>query len=169
MQEDREKCLVAGMDDYLSRPVRIEELQSALKRVSLLSGEAANTTVDIADADAFDMSRLEELFRLDSADDIEVLSNLIDIFLEDAAKSINNLKQAMSERDTEIVMRTAHSLKGSSATIGAVRMAALTAELEKNANAGSLRRAGDIFSEVEKEFERVCDLLESKQLALSSR
>lgn len=123
--------------------------------------------IDKTLVEVFDMSRLMELFGLDSADDIHMLSNLIKIFLEDTAKSISKLKQALTERNADIFMRAAHSIKGSSATIGAMRMAAISAELERLASADSLDKADGVLSGLEKEFERVSDLLKSKQLEMS--
>ena len=143
-------------DDLLVKPFTAAELLACIQK-HLPTAEVA----------ALDISRLAGLFRLDTADDINKLSELINTFLKDTAKSLSNLKQALARRDAELLLRISHNLKGSSATIGAVQLAALSAELEEKTSAGSFDNAHEVLSGIEKEFERVCDYLKSKHLEIT--
>ena len=125
MQDDRERCLAAGMDDYLTKPIRPAELAAALER-------AAQRAEVPLDPDARD--RLIET----AADDPEFVGVLLDSFNNSAPAVLQELRDGMSFRDGNVVRRAAHTLKSNAATFGATDLFALCAELEMRARAGEL-------------------------------
>jgi two-component system sensor histidine kinase/response regulator len=139
MKGDRERCLAAGMDDYVPKPLQGDALDAALARwVQPLNGEA----IDHATLD-----RLRaELAELDRADGLE---SIIRKFLEAMPNGVASIKAAVDRGDAEAVSREAHTLKGSSATFGAVRLATVCEALEQTGRNGNLDQAHPLIEELE--------------------
>ena len=151
MQGDREKCLEAGMDDYITKPVRREELAIALSKCPPLNrDEVAAVTEpknpDIAGklrgAAAVDFSLqpganspidfhvLESLRELDDEEDPDFLGELIKIYLLDAPQHLETIKEAIFLGDADSLKLASHTLKSSSANLGAVSFSEVCKELE---------------------------------------
>jgi two-component system sensor histidine kinase/response regulator len=119
MKGDRERCLAAGMDDYLSKPLRPEELDAVLeRRLGLPQIAAAEPLVDEA--------RMRT-FRDDYAD---IAGQLVDLFVQSTPPLIDELREALDGDDRDGLRRAAHKLKGSCQNIGATFMADLCRTLE---------------------------------------
>ncbi|MBI5566599.1 MAG: PAS domain S-box protein [Chloroflexi bacterium] len=159
MQGDREACLDAGMDDYISKPIQVKELQSALERwgQQLRPIEPAAPVAPPAD---IDWSMLNDLRALQAEDEPDFALEMISLYLDNAPQLIDTIRQAIVTGDAPGLQRSAHTLKGSSASLGAQRMATLCLDLEKlgrdGAATGGGVEGGDAqLAEVEQEFDRV--------------
>ena len=134
LPEDREACFAAGMNDYVAKPIRAEELVAALKRAKpLADGERRlrpRSSYVSLDDDA--LKNLRDL----GGD--EFLGEVIDAFLADAPELVATLRSSLDERSSEELRRAAHTLKSNGATLGAAEFAELCRTLEQRAKAGEL-------------------------------
>jgi CheY-like chemotaxis protein len=131
--EDRRRCIDAGMDDFLSKPVDLSALKYTLARWVPanvyphleLSGPGAGPAEP-----ALDSARLDLLRSLGPADGHGLLAETAHAFRSELSASLAALDRAVAHRDDDALKRAAHKLKGGAANIGAARAAALCAQLE---------------------------------------
>jgi CheY-like chemotaxis protein len=174
MLEDREEALRAGMDDYVPKPVKLEELEAVLERwvfeeeepeedmtVSTAGGPA---TKENSEEDLLDLGVLASLRELQAEGEPDILEELIGLFFEEAPPKLAALREAVEEDDARAVERVAHSLKGSSGNMGAMRMAAVYSEIEKVGGSGELTRAPELIERLEVELDRTRRALNAEVL-----
>jgi len=157
MQGDREKCLKAGMDDYLAKPVKLEGLEAVLARWVPSPSSSAATPPEPASSDhresvngPVDDAVLADLHRLDANGNL--LGTLITHFLEDTPTSLTALDDALQRGDPQAVTRVAHELSGSSGNVGARRMRQFCVELQALGKAKDLTKAGELLRQLVSEF-----------------
>jgi CheY-like chemotaxis protein len=149
MKGDRERCLDAGMDGYLSKPIQIEEL---LRTVDNMANTNRQTTVPVpAEQSAKSvLDRSDVLARVEG--DMELLREIVELFHTESAKLIARIGQALASKDSSAVERTAHSLKGSLGNLGAARAMEKALILEKIGHSGQLMKADEAFKDLEEEL-----------------
>ena len=147
LPEDREACFAAGMNDYVAKPIRAEELAAALKRARpLANGDGAPAPPVFVSLDDAALANLRDL----GGDDF--LGEVIDAFLADAPELIATLRRSLDEESSEELRRAAHTLKSNGATLGAGEFAELCRTLEQLAKTGELDGASELVDRIEQEY-----------------
>jgi PAS domain S-box-containing protein len=165
MQGDRERCLAAGMDDYVAKPVRAEDLDAVLARwLSREPAAPADGSPAAAEAEgSVDPVVLAQLGDRAQGGDPAFLAEVVALYLEQTPRHLAALRGAVEHQDANTLTRAAHTLRGSSASLGAVRMRALSERLEAIGKAGATDGAAELVAALDAEFARVRHLLESER------
>ena len=156
IEGEREKCLSAGMDDYLSKPVRDDELAAMMDHWSKPAAERGMDFDRPPQVEVLDPAVVDRFRSMPRSGKPELLPALIELFVEDTRQQLGIMGEALDRQDTGALARAAHHLKGSSAILGAKRIAELCDILVSNSREGSLKLAAALVATLEEEFERVC-------------
>ena len=162
---DRQKCLQAGMDDYLSKPLKLERIREKLIQ---WMPEAATTTDDAATIDGIpvikevpvgngpiDNERIQELRESVST----AFDKMVEAYVEDLPILAESLEEAINSKDYDQIQHFAHSIKGSSKNFGAVELAEVSRELEEMAKEKQLEDANTQLIALFEEVDRVIEHL----------
>jgi CheY-like chemotaxis protein/HPt (histidine-containing phosphotransfer) domain-containing protein len=162
LEGDRAKCLAAGMDDYLSKPVKTEDLRAALERFRGIRQIEEEVRTQ-GGAPAIDLSLLAGFRELEADSGDGILGKLIDLFLENTPAVLTEARTAVSRHASPQLARAAHTLKGSCSNFGAERMRGACSQLEQLAGQGNLDGAAELLDNLEKEFNYVRLALERER------
>ena len=155
MKGDEERCITAGMDDYLTKPIRIPELLAVVDRI--VNRKAVAKGMEGVVNSRFDLTAA--LDRLEG--DRELFDEMAHLFIAECPRAIEEIRQAITATDAKALEHHAHSLKGSSANLGATTVSCAAAALEDCARSGNLERAGDLFKSLERELDHLLSELEA--------
>ena len=176
LQGDREECLNAGMDDYISKPVQEEELIQALDRCralprpitapTMLTPAIAQATslpdTGLAESapEAIDLQALGKVRAMLGGSASQLFGELIDIYLNDTAELLATLHAAVARSDATTLRRAAHKLRSGSVFLGATTLAGLCDEVDQLAGTGTPANSTEWVQRTEAEFARVKASLE---------
>jgi CheY-like chemotaxis protein len=160
---DAERCLAAGMDRYLSKPFAIEQLQQAL---SLEASEGAGAAAEgPADQVVLDLQTLERIRAMRRPGGPDLLIRVIDLFVSSSNELIDTMVAASRLDDAVTLAHAAHTLKSSSANVGALAFAELCAELEAAARGGKTPQALALLKKLLVEHRPLLRALEAHSMA----
>jgi PAS domain S-box-containing protein len=166
MQGDREHCLALGMNDYLTKPLHLHDLeavlQRALLRISPVTPSPAPAVAPEPDPEALDRTIISGLKELREPGQPDPLRELIELFLKDAAPRLQQMEAAANAGDLPKLAAATHTLKGSASNLGARRLSSLCASLEKQAKAGETSQSLQTLTAVTAEFAVVRGLLNAE-------
>ena len=174
MQSDRERCIGAGMDDYISKPLRLAALDDLLLKWvqpgSVHSVEPdqldkgplpSPPSVDGPRQPLFDPVIVNRLETLDGATDQNLMSEVAEMFVSDADSRLGELDRAFEAGDSEATSVAAHTLGGASANLGATELASLCSALEKNGPATDATGRESMLDAIKSEMVRVVSGLDA--------
>jgi CheY-like chemotaxis protein/HPt (histidine-containing phosphotransfer) domain-containing protein len=152
MRGDRELCLSAGMDDYITKPLGRDDIEDALRR-TVTARHRANPRRSHDSEPATDPDLDESvLVRLEAQAGEDFVAELVATFLEESRELIAQIAAAGHDRDAAVLRRLAHSLKSSSASVGADALAARATEIERFAREGDLAATAPLVPMLEQNF-----------------
>ncbi|HEV7507700.1 MAG TPA: two-component regulator propeller domain-containing protein [Thermoanaerobaculia bacterium] len=164
---DRNACLAAGMDGFLTKPILIRELQAALRSVAAAPAAASPPPPSPppeppGELPLLDPIYLDRLRQLEEASGHSVVGEIVDSFLGEMPRRLSRMREVLAAGDCAALDFAAHSLKGASAQLGAVRLAAQSHALELQARESNLAGAAEIVDEIEREIERLTPALRQR-------
>lgn len=171
MSGDRDLCLAAGMDDYLTKPVRKENLKGALDRWIPLSihppdGHAEGAEPNTAGTDAETLPAVFDVAPMlrNIGGDTDLLEQLVELFIQRHQAMLEAIKAALANKDQDAVEQAAHTLKGTAANLCASEVVQYAGQLEAIGRLGTLVEGPIIYTQLEKAVLRLLQHLEERRL-----
>ncbi|MBU7583576.1 MAG: response regulator [Nostoc sp. TH1S01] len=167
--EDRQECFRVGMNDYISKPIRLEALETVLKKLDIQQHQnpAPPELIDVPESGlpfispdanvpaAIDSSFLEELKNMAGSDGEHLVAELIQVYLEDTPMKMQMIKDGIAVGDRTKLQKAAHALRSPSVSIGAVNLGEICETLEDAATTQSLEAISVLINQLEAEYKKV--------------
>jgi PAS domain S-box-containing protein len=177
LPEERETALAAGMEGYITKPIQIKELWAVLEQTGQERQHAKVSSKPLFTAtlkpnfeDVSDAIVYRELERLYDDEVDLILERVIPLYKDDTRRLLTRLRAAVNNEHVQEVRFLAHTIKGSSQNIAALKMAQLSRQLETMGKNDKLEPSvGGLVAEMEREYERVCDTIEIYNKVLQER
>jgi PAS domain S-box-containing protein len=155
LQGDRERCLAVGMNEYLTKPIQLSDLEKVLQRALLKINPCARTVESSPPNEVLDLNVINGLRELREPGQPDPLAELIGVFLRDVRPRLGRIEDALAQQDGTTAAGAAHTLKGSAGNLGARKLALLCGRIEKHAKAGELAEAATLLEAAKSEFAEV--------------
>ena len=153
MMSDRDKCLAAGMDDHLAKPYTLLQLQAKLAQWLIPATPVVAVTQSLEAGGAINLAFLEPLRELDPSGGMGFARQILQIFLETTGDTLGQIDQAVAAGDAEGLRRAAHTLKSSSAYVGAEKLSRLFQQLEALGRDGKPEAANALLVEMRQAYQ----------------
>ncbi len=160
MSEDKEQCIKAGMDDYISKPVFQEKIIESIKKVVFNKEECA-AKIYISDKSVFDMDALMKRLDIDE----KLVGEIMDVYLNDTPIQLSRLKEFFEKEDILSIQRCAHSIKGASANFCVGTINKTAQDIEVAAKQGNLEIIKPLIDVIENQFMELKDVLTEIRLS----
>lgn len=150
MQGDKEKCIEAGMDDYISKPIKIEDVRQVISKWGAVSKERGRkkTKQQPAETTLLDYDAVMRIKKLGGESDNSFLSKVIEMYLSQSPAIIDSLQMEITSGNLKAAAQLAHKLKGSSLNIGAKKIAEISREIELKSNDGNIKNLSSLCSQL---------------------
>jgi len=163
MDSDRQACLDAGMDDYISKPIQVRELRAALEQCKRIDPSPVPPSIDprlLATAEEIEQGARAGFAQLRDLLGRDVALEIADLFLREADGTIASLREAIAHGDVDTIREASHSLKGSAGGMHLTHLHQLASALELRARSGTTDGAAALLAELERQFDRVYETFE---------
>ena len=163
MRGDKEMCLASGMSDYLSKPFQLKNLEAILEQWLQESKSSDNvekeTSVSEYDQQIINQKKITELKELGEECGTDLLGEVVGHYLDSFPEQIQTISTGLQNNDAQVVFAEAHSMKSSSASLGADSMAKLCAELEAMGKLEEMKNMMALIAKIRTEYGRVESVL----------
>jgi len=171
LKGEREKCLAAGMDDYIAKPILPETLNSVLNHwlrpsTSAIEVSTAAVTVEDITGEPDQRDSPVDLRQIEELGDQDFMTELLQAFYAEANVILRRMREAEPQEDGIVLARAAHALRGSSGTVGAHRLFAVCLQLETAAHEHDLTAVPGLLDELEAEIESIRIFMENRLLSI---